>query len=339
MNKKRVLCTGISGSIGVHLFAHIMHNTDWEVIGIVTFRHRGLSDKIAEMLKLHPEWQERLTIVTHDLFGPLSEITKNKIGHVDYIINLASLSDVFLSIEDPVTFIQNNIWSTLNLLEYARNLKDLEAFVQFSSDEVYGPSDGITGYKEWDPIITSNPYSASKASQEAIAISYWRTYNVPLIITNTMNNFGELQQPNKFPVMVQKAIMNDQEITIHAEPNGEIGSRSYIHSRNVSDAVLFILKNTKPYMHQPSAIDRPDRYNITGEKQLTNLELAQLIAKLMGKELKYKLIDSTNARPGHDPHYGLDGSKLEKMGWKSPVSFEESLKNTIQWQQNHPEWI
>lgn len=339
MNRKRVCLTGISGSLGCHFFAHLMHNTDWEVVGIASFRHRGLSDRIAEMLKLHPEWRERLTLVTHDLFGPLSDILKEKIGKIDYIVNLASLSDVYDSIVNPVIFITNNIWSTLNMLEYARELKDLEAFVQFSTDEVYGPSDGKTGYKEWDPIITSNPYSASKAAQEAIAISYWRTYEVPVIITNTMNNFGELQQPNKFPVMVQKAIMKGEEIKIHAEPNGEIGSRSYIHSRNVADAVLFILKNTKPYMHQPSAIDRPDRYNITGEKQLTNLELAQLIAKLMGKELKYKLMDSTVARPGHDPHYGLDGSKLEKMGWKSPVPFEESLKNTIEWQQNHPEWI
>jgi len=338
MDKKRVLLTGISGSIGIHFFAHIMHNTDWEVIGIVSFRHKGLSDKIATMLAIHPEWQNRLTIITHDLFGPLSDIVKKRIGKIDYIINLASLSDVFISIEEPVTFIQNNVWSTLNMLEYARECKP-EAFVQFSTDEVYGPTDGVTGYSEWSPSIPSNPYAASKVCQEAIAISYWRTYEVPIILANTMNNFGELQQSNKFPVMVQKAVMEDKEIKIHAEPNGEIGSRSYIHSRNVADAVLFILKNAKPYLHQPSAIDRPDRYNITGERQLTNLELAQLIAKLMGKELKYKLMDSTVARPGHDPHYGLDGSKLEKMGWKSPVSFEESLKNTIKWQTENPEWI
>lgn len=337
-NKKRVLITGISGSIGCHLFAHVCHNTDWDVVGIVSFRHKGLSDKIAVMFELHPEWQERLTLITHDLFGPLSEITKKQIGKVDYIINLAALSDVHISIEEPVTFIQNNVWSTLNMLEYAREAKP-EMFIQFSTDEVYGPTDGKIGYKEWEPSIPSNPYAASKVCQEAIAISYWRTYEVPVVITNTMNNFGELQQPNKFPVMVQKAVMNDEEIKIHAEPNGEIGSRSYIHSRNVSDAVLFILKNTKPYMHQPSEIDRPDRYNITGEQQLTNLELAQLIAKLMGKELKYKLMDSTIARPGHDPHYGLDGSKLEKLGWKSPVPFEESLKNTIKWQSKNSQWI
>lgn len=339
MNDKKVcLLTGISGSIGVHFFAHIMHNTDWHVVGIASFRHKGLSDKLAHMFILHPDWEDRLTLVTHDLYGPISDVMQEKIGKVDYIINLASLSDVYDSIVNPVPFAINNFCSTLNMLEYARVAKP-EAFVQFSTDEVYGPSDGVHGYKEWDPIIPSNPYSGSKAAQEAMAVSYWRTYDVPVIITNTMNNFGELQQPNKFPIMVQKAVKNGEEITIHAEPNGEIGSRSYIHSRNVADAVIFILKNTKPTIHKPSAIDRPDRYNITGEKQLNNLELGQLIARLMGKELKYKLMDSTVARPGHDPHYGLDGSKLEKMGWKSPVPFEESLKNTIQWQEENPQWI
>lgn len=337
-SKKRVLCTGLAGSIGAHLFAHICHNTDWHVVGVVSFRHRGLSDRISHLLEHHPEWADRLTLVTHDLYGPISDITAEQIGKVDYIINLASLSDVYLSILEPRMFIENNVNSTLNMLEYARKAKP-EMFIQFSTDEIYGPSDGVTGYKEWDASIPSNPYSASKVCQEAIAISYWRTYEVPVVITNTMNNFGELQQPNKFPVMVQKAIMNGEEIQIHAEPNGEIGSRSYIHSRNASDAVLFIIQNTKPYMHQPSAIDKPDRYNITGENQLTNLELAQFIAKLMGKELKYKLMDSTTARPGHDPHYGLDGSKLKNLGWKSPVPFEQSLKDTIKWQSENPEWI
>ena len=338
MENKKVLFTGISGSIGCHFFAHIMHNTEWDVIGVASFRHRGWSDKVDYMLKSHPEWSRRLTMLTHDLIGPFSELTKAKLGRIDYIINLASLSDVEASIHDPVTFIQNNVWSTLNLLEYAREVKP-EAFVQFSTDEVFGPTDGKAFYKEWDSLIPSNPYAASKACQEVIATSYWRTYSVPVVITHTMNNFGEMQQGSKFPVMIQKAVEKGEEITIHGESNGEIGSRSYIHSRNVADAVLFILKNTKPYLHQPLATDKPDCYNIAGDKQLTNLELAQLIAKLMGKELKYKIIDSHTVRPGHDPHYGLDDSKLKNLGWKSPVSFEESLAKTIKWQQEHSEWI
>ena len=167
MNKK-LLCTGVSGSIGVHFLAHIFHHTDWDVVGIVSFRHRGESDKIEMMLKYHPDWRSRLTIIPHDLIGPFSERMKEKIGKIDYVINLASLSDVEASIKDPVTFIQNNVWSTLNMLEYARGA-DLEAFVQFSTDEVFGPCEEGQRFKEWDAIVPSNPYAASKASQEAIA--------------------------------------------------------------------------------------------------------------------------------------------------------------------------
>lgn len=334
----RVLLTGISGSIGCHFYAHIMHNTDWEVVGVASFNHMGLSDKITHMFKEHPEWQSRLTMVTHDLVGQFSELTKKKIGHIDYILNLASLSDVHASIEDPTTYIHNNVSLVLNVLEYARECKP-KAFIQFSTDEVYGANDGKEGYKEWSAIVPSNPYAASKACQEAIAIAYWRTYEVPVIITNTMNNFGEMQQPFKFPVMIQKAVAEGKEITIHAEKDGQIGSRSYIHSRNVADAVLYILQNTTPYMHTPLAVDKPDRYNIAGDRQLNNLELSQLIADLMEKELKYQIKDSHSARPGHDPHYGLCDDKIKSLGWKSPVSFEESLKNTIQWQQKHQEWL
>jgi len=336
MNKKCII-TGISGSIGVHVFAHVMHNTDWDVIGISTFRHRGNSDKITKMLEYHPEWKSRLTMVMHDLIGPFSEITKKKLGKIDYIINLASLSDVEASIQDPVTFIQNNVWSTLNMLEYAREVKP-EVFLQFSTDEVYGPCEKGQRFEEWSPILPSNPYAASKASQEAICVSYWRTYEVPLILTNTVNNFGEFQQSSKFPVMVQKKIANGEKVQIHGK-EGDIGTRYYMHSRNAADALVFIIKNLKPHIHVSNTTDRPDRYNVTSDDCLTNLELAQEIAGAMDKELKYEFIDHHSTRPGHDKNYGLSGEKLKKLGWKSPVSFKESLGKVIQWQKENQDWI
>lgn len=336
---KRVLLTGIGGSIGCHFFAHFMHNTDWYVVGIDSFRHKGWADRVELMFKEHPEWRERLTMITHDLYAPFSDLTKRKIGHIDYVISMASMSDVFASIVDPVPFIQNNVNLIINLLEYAREVKP-EVFLQISTDEVYGAckSKDSEGAKEWSPILPSNPYAASKACQEAIAISYWRTYNVPLIITNTMNNFGEMQQHNKFPIIVQKKIRNGEKIIIHGDPNN-IGSRSYIHSRNFADAVLFLLKNTKPHMHTSGEVDKPDRYNIAGDKQLDNLELVKLIGGLMNKEVIYELEDGDVQRPGHDPHYALDDTKLKNLAWKSPVPFEESLKNTIEWQEANKEWL
>ena len=129
INKKRVLITGIAGSIGIHVFAHIMQNTDWEVIGIGSFRHKGLVDRIIEITSDHPEWLKRLNMITHDLSAPVSSLTREKIGKIDYIINLASLSDVEASIQQPAEFIQNNVALMVNMLEYAREAKP-EVFIQ-----------------------------------------------------------------------------------------------------------------------------------------------------------------------------------------------------------------
>lgn len=334
---KRLLLTGIAGSIGCHFLAHFMHNTDWDIIGVVSFRHKGEADRIDAMLRPHPEWASRLKLIPHDLIGPFSERTKQKIGKIDYVINLASLSDVEASIQDPVTFIQNNVWSTLNMLEYAREA-NLEVFVQFSTDEVFGPCEEGKRFNEWDPIVPSNPYAASKASQEAIAIAYWRTYDIPLIITNTVNNFSEYQQSSKFPVIIQKKVANEEVVPIHGK-EGEVGTRYYIHSRNAADAVLFILNNTVPHRHVSDSVDKPDRYNVTSEDRLSNLELAQEIASAMGKELKYEYVNHHTTRPGHDKNYSLSGEKLRNIGWKQPISFKESLKNTVNWQTEHHEWI
>ena len=336
---KRVLLTGVGGSIGSHTLAHILHNTDWEVIGTDSFRHKGWTDRVTEVMRDHPEWNERLTVITHDLTAPFSELTKKKIGHVDYIISMAALSDVEASIHSPAEFILSNTAIAVNMLEYAREVKP-EAFIQISTDEVFGPTTKEYQHPEWSAIVPSNPYSASKACQEAVAISYWRTYNVPVIITNTMNNWGQMQQGSKYPALIQKWIRDGKKVKVHAT-NGEIGTRYYIHSRNHADALLFILKNLPPHLHIMGEVDKPDRYNIVGDVQLNNLELAQLIAKLMGKELdfEYEYLDWHSVRSGHDLHYGLDGTKLKNLGWKSPVNFEESLRTTIEWQTANPEWI
>lgn len=335
---ERVLVSGIGGAIGVHVLAHIMHNTNWDVLGIDSFNHLGYFDRLDQVTKDHPDWTRRIEIMRHDLTAPLTSRQVRKIGRIGHIINLASLSDVQGSIDDPVPFIRNNTELMLTMLELAKQVKP-KAFLHFSTDEVYGPTAVDTGHKEWDTILPSNPYSASKAAQEAIAIAYWRSYGVPLIITNTMNNFGEMQGATKYPAMIQSKVSKSETITVHAAADGQIGTRYYLHSRNTADAVLFILKNLPPTLHQPGHIDRPDRYNIVGDKQVNNLELAKTIARLMGKEPKYELVDFHSKQPGHDLHYGLDGQKLAELGWKSPKSFEESLKNTIDWQTRHKEWL
>lgn len=138
MNRKRLLLTGCGGSIGVHVMAHIFTNTDWDIVGLDSFQHKGWVDRMKVMTNAHPEWKERLTIFVQDLTVPFSPIIVKRLGKIDYIINMASLSDVEASIQDPVTFIKNNVDLVMNMLEYARKAKP-KAFIQISTDEVYGP--------------------------------------------------------------------------------------------------------------------------------------------------------------------------------------------------------
>jgi dTDP-glucose 4,6-dehydratase len=338
---KRVLITGIGGSIGCHVFRHILKNTDWDVVGLDSFRHKGLTDRVYRVTKKHPETLHRFKIFTHDLRAPISAMLSQQMGEINYIINLAAVSDVDVSLQDPGETITGNTAIMVNMLEYARTKSwRLENFMQISTDEVYGPTDGKAAHKEWDPIVPSNPYSASKACQEAVGIAYWRSYGVPLTLINIMNNFGELQSSAKFPAMVQRMVRAGETVKIHHfGPEKGFGSRYYIHSRNAADAMLFLLQNREPILHVPGEVDKPDRFNVVGDRQVDNLTMARMIAGAIGKPLLYKQVDCRDNRPGHDAHYGLDGSKLAALGWSSPHSFEYSLNETVAWYQRNPEWL
>ena len=257
---------------------------------------KGKTDRIAEMFEAHEDWRSRCHVVTHDLAAPFSEQMIDRIGHIDYIVNMASESHVDRSITDPVPFVENNVALVLNMLEYARQIKP-EIFIQVSTDEVYGAAP-THDHPEWSVILPSNPYSASKAAQEAIAISYWRTYDIPLIITNTMNNIGEMQDPEKFVPMLIKGIHNGDTVTIHGTEE-YIGSRFYLHARNHADALLFLINQGAPTKYvDNNEIVMPDRYNVVGDTEKNNLELAEEIAQLVGEPLKYKLVDFHQIRPG-----------------------------------------
>lgn len=324
---KTVLVTGASGFVGHHIVEHLLVNTDWNIIGMYTFRHRGDPWRLSH-LSDHP----RLTLIRHDCAAPWGRVG-DSLRDIDYVLNIASDSHVDRSIEEPVPFVRNNVDLALYTLEWARQAKP-KVFVQFSTDEVYGPARDNELHKEWSPILPSNPYSASKAAQEAIAISYWRTYDVPVIITNTMNVIGERQDDEKFvPILVNK-IANGEEVPIHADDQGRPGSRFYIHARNVADGLLFLLRHYADGVpsYTEYVNDRPERYNVVGEKEVDNLTLASMVAGVVGKPAKVKPINFHAARPGHDRRYALDGAKLAELGWTPPVTFEESLAKTVRWE-------
>ncbi len=332
---KRVLITGTSGFFGSHLLRHLMMNTDWEFVCICSWTHKGTPERLENAIEGLDK--SRVKVITHDLVAPLTDITKKRLGKIDIILNIASNSHVNRSIDNPREFVVDNTLLAFNMLELAREIKS-EVFLQFSTDEVYGVAPEGINHPEWASIVPSNPYSASKACQEAIAISYWRTYNVPVIITNTMNLFGETQDAEKYTAQLINKIHNDEVITVHGSEDS-IGSRFYLHARNGADAVLFILNNLPPKLYNEGENMLPDRYNIVGDKEIDNLTLAKLVASMMAKELKYELMDFHKGRPGHDRRYALDGTKLKELGWQAPMEFETSLKNSIEWTLKNKKWL
>jgi dTDP-glucose 4,6-dehydratase len=335
---KRIFLTGAGGFVGSHVLRHVLMNTDWELVCPVTFTHQGKNDRIASALENNPEWQRRVQVVMLDLSAPIDHPTIDRIGRVDEIWNIASNSHVDTSIHEPGPFIQNNVALMTNLLDYAVTVKP-ELFLQMSTDEVYGPAPQGYNHVEWDTLLPSNPYSASKAAQEAICFSYWRTYNVPVIITNTMNIIGEMQDPEKFVPMTVKRLLEGKPMSVHVSPEGVAGSRYYLHARNLADAWLTISNNTIPATYN-AGFERPDRYHIVGEREVHNDEMVEMIAEILGVEPLIEKVDFHSSRPGHDLRYALDGSKIAReLQWHHPVSFEDSLRKTILWTQAHTEWL
>jgi dTDP-glucose 4,6-dehydratase len=325
----KIVLTGGCGFIGHHFAEYIHKNTDWDIIIFDKLTYASMGLNRLRNNKLF--YSDRVKIYTIDLCNDIAEGIKKEIGNdIDYIVHMAAETHVDNSIQEPTKIIQNNVNSTLFLLEWARTLPALKIFFYFSTDEVFGPALGQTLYKEWDRHRPTNPYSASKSAAENICIAYENTYKVPLMIVNVMNAFGERQHVEKFIPLCIKKIMNDEKIYIHSYPDKiQSGTRFYIHAQNIASAVLFLITNGKI----------GEKYNISGEKEVSNLDLAQTIAQIMGKELNYEMVDFHSSRPGHDLRYGLDGNKIYELGWNPKFNFEKSLEKTVKWTLQNLEWL
>jgi len=328
----RVLLTGGAGFIGHHLLEHLWKNTDWNIVVLDRLDSAGNLNRITD-IECYEANKVRLKIVHHNLRAALNESVARSIGKVDIILHLAAASHVNRSIQDPVSFVEDNVLGTVNLLQYARNLDHLETFVNFSTDEVFGPAPDGVAFKEDDRYNSGNPYAASKAAAEEFCVAFHNTYGLPVINTHTMNVFGERQDPEKFVPMAIRKIMRGETVFIHSDHTcTRSSSRFYIHARNVAAAVLFILKNGSR---------AGQKYNIAGEKELTNLEVAIKIAQVLGRRLDHVMVSPDKSdRPGVDMRYALDDSKMKAMGWKIPMALEESLESTILWTKNHADkWL
>ena len=340
---KNVLITGGAGFIANHLIYYLLKKTNWNIVSLDRLDYSGNLNRLDNILsQLDEKDKQRVKIVYHDLKSEINPWIKKEIGDVDIILHLAAGSHVDRSIDYPMEFVLDNVVGTANILEYSRQIhesKQLERFIYFSTDEVFGPAPKGVDYKENDRYNSTNPYSATKAGGEELSVAYENTYGLPIYITHTMNVFGERQHPEKFIPMCIKKIRDGESITIHSDKTKKIpGSRHYIHAEDVAEAIHFIL-TTKFEQKIDFGGAKCPKFNIVGAEELNNLELAQIIANCQNKELKYEMVDFHSSRPGHDLRYSLSGEKMNKLGWKPSIKLTQRIKQVVEWSLNNPNWI
>jgi dTDP-glucose 4,6-dehydratase len=316
----RILITGGAGFIASHLIDLILKTTDWDIIILDRFTYA--SKGLTRLKEIGAYDNPRVKIHMVDIAEPMSFLLIDEIGHVDYFLHMAAGTHVDNSIKDPREFVRSNIFGTLEMLEYARKIKDLKLFVYFSTDEVFGPAALGQKFKEDDRTNPCNPYSATKAGGENLALTWANTYGVPVIITRCMNVIGQMQHREKFVPRVVRAALDGTTLQIHTDPKtGLPGTRNYFHARDVADAVMFLL---------PRAISR-EKYNIAGDQEISNLDVALEVSKILNVKIDIKMVNPTDVRPGFDVRYGLSGKKMAAMGWVAPQNFKETLREIVEW--------
>lgn len=340
---KTVLITGGAGFIAHHTINKILRETNWNIVSLDRLDISGNLNRLHDMLQDHDpaEIARRMRIIFHDLKAELNSQIVEDIGHVDIILHLAAGSHVDRSITYPMEFVQDNVVGTVNMLDYSRkNFPALEKFVYFSTDEIFGVAPPGVSYKEYDRYNSTNPYSASKAAAEEFCVAYENTYKMPIIVTHTMNVFGERQHPEKFIPATIKKVRDGEQVIIHADPTRtQAGTRMYIHAADVADGLMFIL-NLKDYKHTGDyGHAHCPKFNLVGTEEVDNLTLAQWIASAVGKELIYEMTDFHSLRPGHDLRYALDGGLLASLGWEPKIKLSERIAGMVQWTLENDRWL
>lgn len=308
---KTVLITGGCGFIGSNLVWLQAHRTHKLVI-VDALTYAGNKDNIAEVLGASVQFYEA------DIADRvrMSEIFQEHRPH--YVINLAAESHVDRSIGDSAPFIQTNVVGTQRLLDLAREYR-VEKFLQVSTDEVYGSLEleSDERFTEYSPIKPSSPYAASKAAADMLAVAYWKTHKVPVVVTRCSNNYGHFQHPEKFiPRAITEAVAG-RPIPIYSTG---VHVRDWIHVSDHCDGLWRAMVDGRP----------GEVYCFGGDCERNNTEVARHILRLLGKPTN--VIEYIMDRKGHDLRYAVDFTKASlELGWSPRMSLDAGLLDTVEW--------
>jgi len=315
---RTILITGGAGFIGSNFIHYMMAKyPDYKIINMDKLTYAGNLENLKDI-----ENSKNYEFVKGDIAD--NSIVKSIFGSnkINAIVNFAAESHVDRSIENPGVFIQTDVYGTFVLLEAARANK-CDLFLQISTDEVYGSiEDG--SFKEGDPLLPNSPYSASKAGAEMIVRSFFKTYETPVIITRTSNNFGPYQYPEKLIPLFVTNLIDDIKVPLYGDG---MNIRDWIYVDDNCNALDLILHNGQI----------GEIYNIGAGNEKPNVWLTKKLIELLGKT--EEMIKPVEDRLGHDRRYSVDCTKIKsELGWKTEYDFEKALEKTVSWYRTNEDW-
>lgn len=313
----KLLITGGLGFIGSNFIRHILNKySKYKIVNLDKMTYAGNPENLRDV-----ETNPRYKFYKGDI---CNKKTMNKLAskeRLDAIINFAAESHVDRSISNPDTSINTNIFGTCVLLEAVKKY-NIEKFIQISTDEVYGSIEKGK-FTERSPIQPNSPYSASKASADLIVRAYFKTYNLPVLITRSSNDYGPYQHPEKLIPLFITNLLEAKKLTLHGDG---LAVRNWLYVLDNCEAIDLVLHKG----------EFGEVYNIGSNTEKTNKEITNIILKELNKDSSW--IKYVKDRPGQDKRYALDFTKIKKLGWKPKHNFKKAIKETIDWYKKNQGW-
>jgi len=311
----RLLVTGGSGFIGSNFIRYVLtEHPDDRIVNLDKLTYAGNPANLADF-----EHDARYAFVHGDIAD--AELVGDVARGVDAIVNFAAPSHVDRSILDADEFLRTNVLGVRVLLDAVRTL-GVPRLLHVSTDEVYG-SIATGAATEASPLRPSNPYSAAKAGGDLLALAYWNTHGVPVVVTRSSNNFGPYQYPEKLiPLFITNAL-ESQPLPVYGDG---LQVRDWIYVLDNCAAIDLVLRAGRD----------GEVYNIAGGHEVANATVTREILRWLGKP--ESLIQMVADRPGHDRRYALDATKLARLGWAPRYPFASALESTVRWYREHDAW-
>ncbi|MCX7952508.1 MAG: dTDP-glucose 4,6-dehydratase [Deltaproteobacteria bacterium] len=315
----RCLVTGGAGFIGSNFVRFLLTRNLYDKVAVVdNLSYGGYLDNLNGVLSVIDFFQVDISD-----YSSLAKVFEE--FRPDHVYHFAAQSHVDRSILNPGQFISSNIVGSFNLFELSRIYKT-QKFIHVSTDEVYGSANPGESFLESSPLDPSSPYSASKAGSDLLALSYYKTFNFPVVITRSSNNYGPYQLPEKFIPLAITNLLEGKPVPIYGTG---MNIRNWLYVEDNCEAILTV------GLHGATG----EIYNIGGlhECEIPNLELAKILCDLLGRS--YSLLEFVKDRPAHDLRYSLDSSKIKKqLNWEAKTKLRDGLHKTVEWYSTNRPW-